>query len=113
MFDFITPKVPQAEVKDLFSAIEKKEEFILLDVRTPQEYSKGKIAGSINLPVDQVKEKVEKLIPEKEKHIYVYCLSGSRSVLAVEEMIKLGYKNVFDVKNGLLAWRVSNFPVVI
>jgi rhodanese-related sulfurtransferase len=113
MFDFITPKVPQVEVKDLFDAIQKKEDFILLDVRTPGEYSKGKIAGSINLPVDEVKEKVESITPEKQKLVYVYCLSGSRSVVAVDAMIKLGYKKVFDVKSGLLAWRVSNFPVVI
>lgn len=111
MFDFLTPNVPQVEVKDLFDFIKKNKDLVLLDVRTPMEYSKGKIAGSINLPVDKVKEEVEKLIPEKDKEIYVYCLSGSRSVFAVDTMIKLGYKKVFDVKNGLLAWRVSNFTV--
>ena len=40
MFDFKTPKVPQVEVKVLFDAIEKKEEFVLLDVRTSGEYEK-------------------------------------------------------------------------
>lgn len=112
MFDFKTPKVPQVEVKVLFDAIEKKEEFVLLDVRTSREYEKGRIAGSINLPVDKIQEEVQEIIPDKDKLIYVYCLSGSRSVLAVDAMIKCGYKKVFDVKSGLLAWRVSSFPVI-
>ena len=78
MFDFLTPKVPQVEAKDLFDAINSKEEMVILDVRTPSEYSKGKIKGSINLPVDKIQE-VEKVIKDKEKKIYVHCLSGSRS----------------------------------
>lgn len=111
MFDFMTPKVSQVEVKDLFDAIQDKKDFVLLDVRTTMEYSKGKIPGSINVPLDQIQTEVEKIIPDKEKHIYVYCLSGSRSIIAVDEMTKFGYTNVYDVKNGILAWRVSNFPV--
>lgn len=107
----MTPKVSQVEVKDLFDTIQDKKDFVLLDVRTPMEYSKGKISGSINIPFDKIQTEVEKIIPDKEKYIYAYCLSGSRSIIAVDEMTKLGYTNVYDVKNGMLAWRVSNFPV--
>lgn len=111
MFSFNAPQVPQVSAKDLFEAIEKKEDFIILDVRTPGEYEKGKIQNSINLPVDQIQEKIETIIPEKDKKTYVYCLSGSRSVFAVSQMIALGYKNVFDLQNGLLSWRISKYPL--
>ena len=111
MFDFLTPNVPQVDASKLFNAINQKEDMVILDVRTPGEYAKGKIAGSINLPVDRVAKEVEKTIPDKEKTVYVYCLSGSRSVFAADTMIKLGYKKVFDLKSGLLSWRVSNFPL--
>ena len=111
MFDFMLPKVPQVESKDLYEAIKANEDISILDVRTEGEYSKEKIQNSINLPVDQITGKIESIIPDKNKKIYVYCLSGSRSVFAADTMQRLGYKNVFDVKNGLLAWRVNNFPV--
>lgn len=112
MFDFSSPQVPQLDAKELKNAIDQNEDCVILDVRTPHEYEKGKIVNSINLPVDDVLEKVEKLIPDKDKKIYVYCLSGSRSVYAVEEMVRLGYKNVFDVSHGLLSWRINQFPIV-
>jgi thioredoxin 1 len=112
MFNFSTPQVPQLDAKDLQSAIINNEECIILDVRTPHEFERGKIKNSINLPVNDVKEKIETIIPDKSKKIYVYCLSGSRSVFAVSQMLALGYKNVFDIKSGLLAWRINNFPIV-
>ncbi len=106
-----TPVVPIINVQRLYEAIEKKEDFILLDVRTPREFEKGKISGSINLPVDNIGERVGTIIPDKAKTVYVYCLSGNRSTIAVSQMVRLGYKKVFDVKNGLLAWRIANLPV--
>jgi phage shock protein E len=112
MFDFGMPKVPSVEVKDLYQAILDKKDFILLDVRTPMEFANHKIAGAINLPLDQVPAKIEETLSNKEQLIYVYCLSGSRSIVAVNEMRKLGYKNVFDVSHGLMAWRVNKFPLV-
>lgn len=101
----------QIDVRDVYKKIQTKENFVLLDVRTPMEYSGGKIAGSINLPVDQVQDQVEKVLPDKEKTVYVYCLSGSRSIAAVEIMKQLGYKNVYSVISGLLAWRVYKLPL--
>lgn len=111
MFDFLKPKVPQVTVADLKKAVDEKESCILLDVRTPGEYARGKIAGSINLPVDDVAARIRSVVPDQSTKLYVYCLSGSRSVQAVDAMVKLGYTNVFDVSNGLLAWRANQFPV--
>ena len=93
------------------SAITTKEDCVLLDVRTDQEYAKGKIAGSVHVPVDEIEENIQQTIPDKNKKVYVYCLSGSRSVIAVDTMMKLGYSNVYDMKNGLLAWRMNGFNI--
>jgi rhodanese-related sulfurtransferase len=110
MLDTISPKVPQVEVTKLYDAIKAHENFVLLDVRTQQEYAKERIKGSINLPVDSIGGQIEKIITDKNTKIYVYCLSGSRSIIAAKTLIDLGYKNIFDVKNGLLAWRVNYYP---
>ncbi|PJE62686.1 rhodanese-like domain-containing protein [Candidatus Roizmanbacteria bacterium CG10_big_fil_rev_8_21_14_0_10_39_6] len=102
--------MPQVEATVVKKAIDTKEDISIIDVRTPQEFSKGNIPGSINIPVEQI-EKVESIFTDKSKRIYVYCLSGSRSVYAVSSMMKLEYSNVLDMKSGLLAWRSSGYPL--
>lgn len=111
MFDFLKPKVPQITVDDVKTSLAAKENVVLLDVRTPQEYQKGRISGSINIPVDEIENQVNRRVPDKKQKIFVYCLSGSRSVFAVNSMITQGYTNVFDITSGLLAWRAKQYPL--
>lgn len=111
MFDFNQPNVPTVDADDVKKAIDSKESFVLIDVRTAGEYERGKIEGSIHIPVDEITCKIETSVPDKSTKVYVYCLSGSRSVHAVDTMRNMGYTNVFDVSHGLLAWRVKGFPV--
>lgn len=111
MFPTMQPDIPQVSVDVVKKAVGKKEEMLLLDVRTPQEYEKARIETSINLPLDELIGKIEVVIPDKQQKIYVYCLSGSRSQVAVISMVDLGYKNVFSMNNGLLAWRAAKYPL--
>jgi rhodanese-related sulfurtransferase len=101
----------QIDVREVYKKIQAKENnFVLLDVRTSDEFSRGRISGSINIPLDQIPDKVETILPDKNKTVYVYCLSGSRSVQAVSLMRQLGYNNTFDMISGMMAWRVYKFP---
>ena len=68
---------------------------VLLDVRTPEEYSGGHLAGSRNLPLQTIMN-VEDEIPEMDMPVFVYCQSGGRSRRAAAFMEKIGY---FNVKN--------------
>lgn len=113
MFDFGKSHVPTVEAEEVKRAMDAKEQFVLIDVRTEGEYSRGKIQGSLHIPVEEISDKVKTVIPDASAKIFVYCLSGSRSVYAVEVMMKLGYTNVYDVSHGLLAWRAKWFPVVV
>ena len=107
----LNTSLPIVTAEDLKQAIDENRDVVILDVRTPDEYTKAKIKGSINIPVDSIATEVEEIVTDKNKIIYVYCLSGSRSNIAVDTMQKLGYKNVFDVKSGLLAWRANQYPL--
>jgi rhodanese-related sulfurtransferase len=111
MFNFFQPKVEEVDVDVVKKAMDGHQTMILLDVRTPGEFASGKLEGAINVPLDMVSSTIEKELPDKNETIYVYCLSGSRSVHAVDAMAKLGYKNVYNVTSGLLAWRVKGHPV--
>lgn len=92
--------------------IDNQKPVILLDVRTREEFARGKIAGAINIPVDEVETKIETIIPNKTATIYVYCLSASRSPIAVEIMENLGYTNVYNMDPGLLGWRAYHYPTI-
>jgi len=111
MFGFNQPVVPEVEASEVYEALNNKNDVVIIDVRTPQEFSRGIIAGSINLPIDLVDEKIEEIVADKNKTVYVYCLSGSRSNMAVDTMVKRGYKNVFSMKSGLLAWRSKGYSL--
>lgn len=112
MFNLFGPKVPQIVTSDVKNAIDANKKFILLDVRTVGEYSKGKIKGSINVPLDQVHKQITKTIPDKNSLVYIYCLSGARSESAAQIMLKLGYTNVQNMTSGLLAWRAKGYSLV-
>ena len=70
---------------------------VLIDVRSPQEYSEGHLDNSINLTVDTIGINIETLVTDKKTKIIVYCRSGNRSATAAQTLINLGYKNVYDL----------------
>lgn len=75
---------------------EAAENAVLLDVRTAGEYRSGHIPGSINLSVDNI-DRATKVIPDKSKEIFVYCLSGARSSQAANFLKRSGYENVNNI----------------
>lgn len=83
----------------------------LLDVRTPQEYADGHIAGALNIDVqaDDFQQLAEKGL-SKDSTILVYCRSGRRSLDAAEILTRLGYR-VVNLKGGILDWQASGLPV--
>ena len=103
--------IPQITADEVLKVIQEKKDIMVIDVRTPEEYRRGKIAGSINIPIDSISEQVTTIIPDKNKMIYVYCLSGSRSEAAVEVLQQLGYTNTLSMTNGLLLWRSKKYPL--
>lgn len=88
----------------LQAKINAQESFVLLDVRTLDEYNSGHIPTAVLLPHDEISSKAETLVNDKSKEIVVYCRSGRRSALAAEALTKLGYTNVQDF-GGISRWQ--------
>ena len=77
-------------------------DFILLDVRRPDEFAAGHIPGAVLFTNEEItKEKAEKLLPNKNQRIYVYCRSGRRSKEAAQKLADYGYTNVIEI-GGIL-----------
>ena len=79
----------------------QKEEAILIDVRSNQEYQEGHLNGAINIPVYDIEKSIDKIVKNKNNIIILYCSSGYRSENAKEILEKLGYNSVFTLKNGI------------
>mgnify|MGYP000030877397 FL=1 len=95
-------KINQITQEEAYHKI-KKENVIILDVRTSEEYQSGYIKNAININVDDLEKLAEKQIPDKNKTILVYCRSGNRSKRAAMILMNLGYKNVYDF-GGINTW---------
>lgn len=100
------------QVDVLKRKIDSGGKIVIVDVRTPIEIARGKIEGSISIPLDFFEDSIEKKVPDKKENVYLYCLSGSRSIIAAQIMERKGYKNVFNVLSGMLAWRAKGYPQV-
>ncbi|GIV39411.1 MAG: hypothetical protein KatS3mg033_1211 [Thermonema sp.] len=102
-------------VKDLdaqaFAQQLKKEPGVVLDVRTPEEYSEGHLPNAqlLNFYDDDFRSKLQQL--DKDKTYYVYCRSGGRSSRAVALMKELGFKKVYNLKGGIMQWQAQKLPV--
>ena len=104
IFGFSGGKSGLISYEELQAKMAKKDKFVLLDVRTPEEFAEGHIAGAVLLPYDQVEQKAAGMLPEKEKPIIVYCRSGRRSAIAADALRGLGYKDVKDF-GGISRWQ--------
>ena len=90
--------------QELQNKLNAKETFVLLDVRTQEEFNAGHIPTAILLPYDEINLKAATVLPDKEKEIVVYCRSGRRSAIAKKALVELGYKDVKDF-GGISRWQ--------
>lgn len=88
-------------IEELKSLINKNNQIILLDVRSPQEYREGYLSGAINIPLYELEICASCKLKEKDKTIIVYCQSGIRSKKAIKILNKNGFKNLYHLKGGL------------
>lgn len=95
-----------------FSTLIKSGDGIILDVRTEQEYSRGHIENATLISTSDPKfvEKVSLL--QKEKPLYIYCLTGSRSYAVANYLSKNGYSKIYNLRRGLMEWQSSNYPII-
>jgi rhodanese-related sulfurtransferase len=83
--------------------MDSREGYIILDTRTQEEYDEKHIPGAILIPYDEILQKAEGILQDKDQLILVYCRSGRRSKLAAEDLVKLGYTNIKEF-GGIIDW---------
>ncbi len=90
------------------SFVQKKVPHLLIDVRTPEEYASGLIAGAINIPVEQIAQRLSEV--PKDQPVVLYCHSGNRSHQAAQILEGADYAQIYDL-GGISQWQSVGMPV--
>lgn len=110
---FFKSTVPSIPVEKAFEEIAPHNNIVLLDVRNAHEYEEVHIKDAVLLPLQELEQKIENIVPRKETPIFVYCRTGNRSTKAVQKLIKLGYTNAYNITGGIMEWEQKHFPVTV
>lgn len=103
-----------ATAKDVTSGeakaiIDTTKNIFILDVRSPQERSQGYIAGSQLIPIDTIERRLGEI--PKNRPVIVYCAVGSRSRVVAQGLSRLGYAEVYNMRDGIVGWQRSGYAV--
>ena len=94
----------QISMDEAVKMMKDEKNYIILDVRRPDEYAQGHIPGAINVPNEEIGTAEIAALPDKSQLILVYCRSGRRSKEASEKLVELGYTNIVEF-GGILDWK--------
>lgn len=87
--------------------------YTLLDVRTPEEFSEGHIAGAVNISHDQILQNIGLLDKYKDTHLIVYCRSGRRASLVTDLLEQQSYlKDIYHLQGDMLGWQKAGLERV-
>jgi len=86
----------QISMDEAVKMMKNEKNYIILDVRRPDEYAEGHIPGAINVPNEEIGTAEISQLPDKSQLILVYCRSGRRSKEAAGKLVKLGYTNIVE-----------------
>ena len=93
----------QISMDEAVAMMDEESNYIILDVRTPEEFSERHIPGAINIPNETIGASEISALPDKDQLILVYCRSGRRSKEAAQKLVSLGYTSIVEF-GGILDW---------
>jgi rhodanese-related sulfurtransferase len=103
--------VREVSVDEVNARREKGEELLLIDTREDHEWDRGHIPGATHLSKGIIERDIEKMVPDENREIILYCGGGFRSALAADALKRMGYHNVRSMAGGWKAWQAHGLPV--
>ena len=96
--------IKYVSMDDIINIMNENEGYIILDVRTVEEYNDGHIPNAICIPNETISEDVINKLPNKEQLLLIYCRSGNRSKQAANKLQELGYTKLVEF-GGIIDWK--------
>jgi rhodanese-related sulfurtransferase len=103
-------RVKETTVADVKRRGDAGEKFHLIDVREESEWAAGHVAGATHLSKGVIERDIDRMIPDTNAKIILYCGGGYRSALAADSIQKMGYTNVESMDGGFRAWAEAKLP---
>jgi len=103
-------RVTECTVNDIAPRVEQGETFHLIDVREESEFAAAHIRGAKHIGKGIIERDIEKLFPDTDTELVLYCGGGYRSALAADNLTKMGYTNVISMDGGFRTWKQNNLP---
>lgn len=110
LIDEAKKAVPEVSV-DQAREIYKKGQAVFLDVREPEEYDEGIVKGALRVPRGVLELQIERMLPQRNCEIIVYCAGGTRSVLAAKSLKDMGYDAVKSMAGGFMVWEAAGYEI--
>jgi rhodanese-related sulfurtransferase len=104
-------RVRETTVDAIHNRLDRKEKFVLVDVREDNEFAKDHLPGAIHLGKGVIERDIEKSVPDLDAEIVLYCGGGFRSALAADNLQKMGYRNVISMDGGIREWREKGYSL--
>ena len=104
--------ISSAQANRLIADNKENPDFVILDIRTPQEYRQGHISGSVNLDFYSPDFEHSIMNLDKDKILLIYCRSGNRSGRALGILEGKGFSRVYHLSNGIIEWSREGLPLV-
>lgn len=104
-------QIPEVTVEEIRSDIDAGKNFVLLDVRTSEEYNAGHLPNSINIQRGLIEFLIGKKYPEKDTNLVLYCRTDPRAALCTNALKEMGYANAKNLKGGFKAWGEAGYSI--
>jgi len=104
-------RVKELTVDDVKAMLDRREKFLLVDVREESEFAKDHLPGAIHLGKGVIERDIEQRVPDTAAKLVLYCGGGFRSALAADNLQKMGYTNVLSMDGGIRVWREKRYPL--
>ena len=88
-----------------------REDALPLDIRSAADFEKGHIINARNIPMAELKTRLDELKKMKDRPLVVYCATGTTSGGALKELSAAGFERLYTLKGGIAAWRSDNLPL--
>ncbi len=104
-------RVRELDIPEVKRLLDAREKLVLVDVREESEWARGHLPGATHLGKGVIERDVERVFPDKDAALVLYCGGGFRSALAGDNLQKMGYTNVISMDGGWRGWVEAGLPV--
>ena len=104
-------RIREVTIDEVKAKLDRKEKFLLIDVREESEYAADHLPGALHLGKGIIERDVEARVPDQNTPIVLYCGGGFRSALAADNLQKMGYTQVLSMDGGIRGWREKGFSL--